>query len=178
MRADDERDEDASASDQRALLARAFAGDDVAAAFDAEKAGEVEAELPKTEVPKQMPGWGGWAEDQARRPTPKWQIDAERKAKRLRDAPPARNRADVTGARSGHPREKFDKKAAGFNVEHPPHGFDSKEVYEGSMRAPLGSDVNTDRAFRDLTRPKVLKNAGAVIRPTAFPKGKKGAAKK
>ena len=59
MRADDERDEDASASDQRALLARAFAGDDVAAAFDAEKAGEVEAELPKTEVPKQMPGWGG-----------------------------------------------------------------------------------------------------------------------
>ena len=74
--------------------------------------------------------------------------------------------------------EKFDKKAAGFNVEHLPHGFDSKDVYEGSMRAPLGSDVNTDRAFRDLTRPKVLKNAGAVIRPTAFPKGKKGAAKK
>ena len=179
MRADDERDEDAedaSASDQRALLARAFAGDDVAAAFDAEKAGEVEAELPKTEVPKQMPGWGGWAEDQARRPTPKWQIDAERKAKRLRDAA-AKNRADANLARVVI-SEKFDKKAAGFNVEHLPHGFDSKEVYEGSMRAPLGSDVNTDRAFRDLTRPKVLKNAGAVIRPTAFPKGKKGAAKK
>ena len=160
----------------RALLARAFAGDDVAAAFDAEKAGEVEAELPKTEVPKQMPGWGGWAEDQARRPTPKWQIDAERKAKRLRDAA-AKNRADANLTRVVI-SEKFDKKAAGFNVEHLPHGFDSKEVYEGSMRAPLGSDVNTDRAFRDLTRPKVLKNAGAVIRPTAFPKGKKGAAKK
>ena len=163
-------------SDQRALLARAFAGDDVAAAFDAEKAAEVEAELPKTEVPKQMPGWGGWAEDQARRPTPKWQIDAERKAKRARDAA-AKSRADANLKRVVI-SEKFDKKAAGFNVEHLPHGFDSKDVYEGSMRAPLGSDVNTDRAFRDLTRPKVLKNAGAVIRPMAFPKGKKGAAKK
>jgi U3 small nucleolar RNA-associated protein 14 len=38
------------------------------------------------------------------------------------------------------------------------------------MRAPLGSDVNTDKAFRDLTRPKVLKNAGAVIRPMQKPK--------
>ena len=93
-----------------------------------------------------MPGWGGWAEDQARRPTPKWQIDAERKAKRLRDAA-AKNRADANLTRVVI-SEKFDKKAAGFNVEHLPHGFDSKDVYEGSMRAPLGSDVNTDRAFR------------------------------
>jgi len=42
----------------------------------------VEGELPKTEVAKQMPGWGGWADDQARRPVPKWQKDAEKKAAR------------------------------------------------------------------------------------------------
>jgi len=42
------------------------------------------------------------------------------------------------------------------------------------MRTPLGLDVNTDKSFRDLTRPKVLKNAGAVIRPMEFPKGQRG----
>jgi hypothetical protein len=33
--------------------------------------------------------------------------------------------------------------------------------------------VNTDKSFRDLTRPKVLKNAGAVIRPPTLPKSRK-----
>jgi U3 small nucleolar RNA-associated protein 14 len=65
--------------------------------------------------------------------------------------------------------EKYDKKAAALNVETLPHGYDSKEVYEGAMRTPLGPDVN----FRDLTRPKILKNAGAVIKPMKFPKGRR-----
>ena len=69
--------------------------------------------------------------------------------------------------------EKYDKKAAALNVETLPHGYDSKEVYEGAMRTPLGPDVNTDKSFRDLTRPKILKNAGAVIKPMKFPKGRR-----
>ena len=162
---DDEKDS------QRALLARAFAGDDVVAAFDAEKAAEVEAELPKTELPKRMPGWGGWAEEQAKRPPPKWQVEAEKAAAREK-AKALKARADAKLARVVI-SERFDKKAARFNVEHLPHGFESKAVYEGSMRAPLGGDVNTDKSFRDLTRPKVLKNAGAVIRPPTLPKTRK-----
>ena len=157
---------------QRALLARAFAGDDVVAAFDAEKAAEVEAELPKTETPKRMPGWGGWAEEQAKRPPPKWQVEAEKAAAREK-AKALKARADAKLARVVI-SERFDKKAARFNVEHLPHGFESKAVYEGSMRAPLGGDVNTDKSFRDLTRPKVLKNAGAVIRPPTLPKTRRG----
>ena len=165
---------DASEEDsdsRRALLARAFAGDDVVAAFDAEKAAEVEAELPKVETPKRMPGWGGWAEDQAKRPPPKWQVEAEKAAAREK-ARALKSRADAD-LRRVVISEKFDKKAAAFNVEHLPHGFESKAVYEGSMRAPLGADVNTDKSFRDLTRPKVLKNAGAVIRPPTLPKTRK-----
>ena len=156
---------------QRALLARAFAGDDVVAAFDAEKNAEVEAELPKFETPKRMPGWGGWAEDQAKRPVPKWQVEAEKKAAREK-ARALKARADAD-LRRVVISERFDKKAAAFNVEHLPHGFESREVYEGAMRHPLGSDVNTDKSFRDLTRPKVLKNAGAVIRPPTLPKSRK-----
>ena len=163
-------DEDDDES-RRALLERAFAGDDVVAAFDAEKTAEVEAELPESETPKRMPGWGGWAEDQAKRPAPKWQTEAEKAAARAKArARAARSDADL---RRVIISEKFDKKAAAFNVEHLPHGFESKAVYEGSMRAPLGADVNTDKSFRDLTRPKVLKNAGAVIRPPSLPKTRK-----
>jgi hypothetical protein len=166
-----EGSDDERAESQRALLARAFAGDDVVAAFDAEKAAEVEAELPKTETPKRMPGWGGWAEEQAKRPPPKWQVEAEKAAAREK-AKALKARADAKLARVVI-SERFDKKAARFNVEHLPHGFESKAVYEGSMRAPLGGDVNTDKSFRDLTRPKVLKNAGAVIRPPTLPKTRK-----
>ena len=146
------------------------AGDDVVGEFETDKNAEVTGELPKIDVPKQMPGWGGWAEDQAKRGPPKWQLEAERKAKREQQkALKARRDADLKHVVIS---ERYDKKVAGFNVEHLPHGFDSKAVYEGSMRMPLGPDANTDKSFRDMTRPAVLKAAGTVIRPMTFPKGR------
>ena len=156
---------------QRDLLSRAFAGDDVVGEFEADKNAEVTGELPKVDVPKQMPGWGGWADVQAKRGPPKWQLEAERKARaEQQKALKARRDASLKHVVIS---ERYDKKVAGFNVEHVPHGFDSKAVYEGSMRTPLGPDANTDKSFRDLTRPKVLVNAGAVIRPMTFPKGRR-----
>ncbi|ACO65665.1 predicted protein [Micromonas commoda] len=156
---------------QRDLLSRAFAGDDVVGEFEADKNAEVTDELPKVDVPKQMPGWGGWADVQAKRGPPKWQLEAERKARATQQkALKARRDANLKHVVIS---ERYDKKVAGFNVEHVPHGFDSKAVYEGSMRTPLGPDANTDKSFRDLTRPKVLVNAGAVIRPMTFPKGRR-----
>ena len=172
---DDAKDQPASngVSDlsQRDLLSRAFAGDDVVGEFEADKNAEVTDELPKVDVPKQMPGWGGWADVQAKRGPPKWQLEAERKARATQQkALKARRDANLKHVVIS---ERYDKKVAGFNVEHVPHGFDSKAVYEGSMRTPLGPDANTDKSFRDLTRPKVLVNAGAVIRPMTFPKGRR-----
>ena len=172
---DDAKDHPASngVSDlsQRDLLSRAFAGDDVVGEFEADKNAEVTDELPKVDVPKQMPGWGGWADVQAKRGPPKWQLEAERKARATQQkALKARRDANLKHVVIS---ERYDKKVAGFNVEHVPHGFDSKAVYEGSIRTPLGPDANTDKSFRDLTRPKVLVNAGAVIRPMTFPKGRR-----
>jgi len=43
----------------------------------------------------------------------------------------------------------------------------------GGLRVPRSLALNTDKSFRDLTRPKVLVNAGAVIRPMTFPKGRR-----
>lgn len=39
------------------------------------------------------------------------------------------------------------------------------QVYEKRMRVPLGRDTNTEASFRDLTRPKVIKQTGQIIKP-------------
>ena len=109
---------------------------------DAEKAGEVEAELPKTEVPKQMPGWGGWAEDQARRPTPKWQIDAERKAKRRQSAPPLKIAPTPIAAAWSSPRSSIRK----------PRGSTSNTCRTGSTRRRCTREACARRWVRTSTR--------------------------
>lgn len=62
---------------QRELIAAAFAGDDVQAEFDAEKAAEAEAEAPAVEEPSQLPGWGNWADRQRE---PAWLLSAKAQA--------------------------------------------------------------------------------------------------
>lgn len=64
---------------QRELIARAFAGDDVQAEFEAVKAAEAEAEAPAAEAPSLLPGWGAWAAQQC---TPGWMAAAQDKAAR------------------------------------------------------------------------------------------------
>ncbi len=153
------------------LMRRAFANDDIEAAFEKEKLADVDAELPETDVPKNLPGWGAWASEQR---APKWMQDAEKKAKAER-AKALKNRRD---AKLKHVviSEKFDKKAAQFNVESLPHGYASKATYEGSMRQPLGPDVNTSGMFSKLNAPKVLKPTGSIIKPLKLPKQKQKSA--
>ncbi len=57
----------------------AFASDDVAGDFAADKAQEVAAELPHIEEPSLLPGWGAWADQQK---DPKWMRDAKAKAQK------------------------------------------------------------------------------------------------
>lgn len=151
---------------QRALLRRAFASDDVAAEFAAEKAAQVEEQLPKEEVPGLMPGWGLWADQQRE---PKWMAEARLKAARRKEAAAAARK----DARLAHVvvTEKWDKKAAKYKAAALPFPFKSTDAYENSIRQPLGRDVNPDAAFRNLTRPAVIKSAGAVIEPLRYSKG-------
>jgi U3 small nucleolar RNA-associated protein 14 len=64
---------------QRDLVRMAFAGDDVEAAFAADKAAEVAQELPAVDAPSLMPGWGNWAGAQRE---PQWMRAAQQKAQR------------------------------------------------------------------------------------------------
>ncbi|CAG9464190.1 unnamed protein product [Pedinophyceae sp. YPF-701] len=150
---------------QRALIAEAFAGDDVAAEFAEAKRREAEEELPKIETPTVMPGWGMWS-DQQREPA--WMRRERDKAEKERaDALRRRKDAKLEGVVVS---EKWDKKASKLWTPSVPFPFTSREAYERSLRQPLGREYNTDAGFRNLTRPAVLKSTGVIIDPLKFSK--------
>ncbi|KAK9806336.1 hypothetical protein WJX72_010623 [[Myrmecia] bisecta] len=150
---------------QRQLISRAFAGDDVEAEFAAEKAAEVAEELPDIETPSVMPGWGAWA-GQAREP--RWMQDARTKAQKAKEKA-AGNRKDAK-LKAVMISERWDKKASKYSTASVPFPFDSRETYERSIRQPMGRDFNTDSAFRDFTRPAILKSTGVIIEPLKYSK--------
>lgn len=41
------------------------------------------------------------------------------------------------------------------------------------MRQPLGRDFNTDAAFRNMTRPEILKTTGTIINPIKLTNNKR-----
>ncbi len=65
-----------------------------------------------------------------------------------------RNRQDAIGKRKDARlaaviiTERYDKKAAKYATPSVPFPFGSKDVYERSIRQPLGRDFNTDSSFR------------------------------
>ncbi|KFM25617.1 U3 small nucleolar RNA-associated protein 14 [Auxenochlorella protothecoides] len=155
--------ESAAAYTQDDLIRMAFANDDVAAEFAAEKASEVEAELPKVEGVGTLPGWGNWAGAQRE---PAWMAAARRKAEQQRAAAAAaRKDAKMQYVILS---ERWDKAAAKYRTATLPFPYDSKETYERARRQPLGKEYNTDASFRDLTRPAVVKDAGVVIEPLRY----------
>ena len=170
---DEEQDPDALVGGvtarQRALIAAAFAGDDVAAEFAAAKAAEVASQLPDDGsaalASAVLPGWGAWHDEQT---VPRAAKEAALKAKqRVADA--LLQRADA-----GKPHvlisERFDKHAAAYTVPALPFPFKSREAFEAAMRQPMSREVNTDVSFRNMTRPKVITHAGATIEPIRFRK--------
>jgi U3 small nucleolar RNA-associated protein 14 len=148
---------------QEDLVRRAFAGDDVVSEFSKEKLAEVEEELPKEEIPGAVPGWGTWAN--AKR-EPRWAVEAKAKAAARKEAAAA-SREDAA-LQYVVISEKWDKKNAKYRTPEVPFPFNSKETYERAMRQPLGRDFNTAAAFRNLTRPEVVKDAGVIIQPVRF----------
>ncbi|GIL67776.1 hypothetical protein Vafri_21053 [Volvox africanus] len=150
-------------ADQRDLIRQAFAGDDVEAEFADEKAAAVAEELPDVDEPSLIPGWGAWASNQR---NSNWMKEAKEKA--------AKSRAEaIKGRRDGNLKyvmisEKWDKKSIKYTAPSAPYPFTSQEAYERSIRQPLGREYNPDTAFRDLTRPAVLKQVGVPIAPLRF----------
>ncbi|KAK7463473.1 hypothetical protein VKT23_006822 [Stygiomarasmius scandens] len=145
------------AIEQRELVARAFAGDNVVKAFEDAKRAEIAADAPK-EVDTTLPGWGSWGGAGTTKAKLKPHL-----IKKVAGVDP-KSRADYG---KGHViiSEKKDKKAAKYLVKDLPYPYTSKAQFERRMEQPLGPEWNTRVGFQKGTLPKVVKKMGTVIDP-------------
>ncbi|THH10407.1 hypothetical protein EW145_g1352 [Phellinidium pouzarii] len=133
--------EKVKAFEQRELVARAFAGDNVVRHFEEAKRKEIEADAPR-EVDTTLPGWGSWGGSG---------IDPK-------------SRADY-GKAHVIISERRDKKASKYAVRDLPYPYTSKAQFEARMSVPLGTEWNTRLGFQRGTLPRVVKKMGTVIDP-------------
>ncbi|KAI7521257.1 hypothetical protein KC316_g19593, partial [Hortaea werneckii] len=116
---------------------RAFAGDDVQAAFNAEKEEDVASEDEK-EISTHLPGWGSWTGTGLSR--------SIQKANKKQQHNPLFKHKLPGGVRPEQRKdarlpnviisEKKDRKGGKYQAPMLPHGFEQKEQYERSLRVP------------------------------------------
>ncbi|KAL4196932.1 hypothetical protein AMTRI_Chr04g248760 [Amborella trichopoda] len=156
-------DSDDNLPTQSDLIHRAFAGDDVEEEFEKEKLALLNEEIPEPEKLVMLPGWGQWTDVQRKKGLPSWMVEEHESAKKKReDALKKRKDANLKHVIIS---ERVDKKAAKFHAEELPFPYKSKEVFEQSIRVPLGPDYNPTSSFRALVRPSVVKKPGVIINP-------------
>lgn len=151
---------------QEELIRRAFAGDDVEDDFEREKQDALNEEVPEPEKPVLLPGWGQWTNIQKKRGPPSWMLEEHDNAKKKREEA-LKKRKD---ANLNHViiSEKRDKKAEKLYTPTLPYPFTSQEIFEGSIRMPIGPEFNPGTAVPALIRPEVVKRSGSIIKPIKF----------
>ncbi len=148
----------------RALTAKGFAGDNVAADFASEKALTITEEAASEET-SYLPGWGAWVgsglskreaarSKGARTITKKEGIDASKRKDRKLD------RVIIN--------EKRVRQNVKYMASQVPFPYESREQYERSLRVPKGKEWTTKQVFQENTRPRVIVKQG-VIRPLRKP---------
>lgn len=147
------------ASEQRALIERAFAGDNVIEEeFVSEKAHVIDRDTPK-DIDVTLPGWGCWGGSGPGTQEPKKRI-IKKAAKQSPRADEKLKHVIIT--------ERKDKKAAAKMVTQVPFPFTSKQQFEKSIRQPVGREWNTASTFKSLSTPKVSTKAGTAIAPMSL----------
>ncbi|TCD71137.1 hypothetical protein EIP91_012085 [Steccherinum ochraceum] len=145
------------AFEQRDIVARAFAGDNVVQQFAEAKRLEMQEDAPK-EVDTTLPGWGSWGGAGLKKSAPKPQF-----VKKVAGVDP-KTRADYNKAHVII-SEKRDKKAAKYMVKDLPFPYTSKAQFERNMDTPLGTEWNTRVGFQRGTLPRVVTKPGTIISP-------------
>ncbi|KAG6647898.1 hypothetical protein CIPAW_07G109900 [Carya illinoinensis] len=151
---------------QAELIRQAFAGDDVEEDFENAKQEVLNEENPEPEKPVLLPGWGQWTHVQKKKGLPSWMLKDHENAQRKREEA-LKKRKD---ARLKHViiSEKLDVKAQKLLTKTLPYPFTSKEVFEQSIRMPIGPEFNPATTVGALNRPEVVKKPGVIIRPIEF----------
>ncbi|OAA48892.1 small nucleolar ribonucleoprotein complex subunit Utp14 [Beauveria brongniartii RCEF 3172] len=148
----------------QALVARAFAGEDVVGAFAREKAAVADDDDDKV-VDNTLPGWGAWVgEGVSKRELKR---NAGRFLTKVEGIKP-KNRKDAKLAKVII-NEKRIKKNNLYMASQLPHPFESREQYERSLRLPVGPEWMTKETFQANTKPRVLTKQGVItpmLKPT------------
>ena len=152
--------------DQAEILRRAFAGDDVAAAFEAEKDTTMQEEDDQV-IDNTLPGWGSWVgtglskRDKKKRAPHANQIQ---KIEGIR--PDKRKDAKLKGVIINQKRNKANGKYLAGEL---PHMYGTKAEYERSIRMPVGGQWNTSQTYQENVKPRVMVKPGAIVRPMEKP---------
>ncbi|KAL3531478.1 hypothetical protein ACH5RR_010800 [Cinchona calisaya] len=151
---------------QEELIRRAFAGDDVEEDFEKDKDEILNEENPEPEKPTLLPGWGQWTHIQRKKGLPSWMQEEHDNAKKKREEALKKRR----DAHLNHViiSEKLDKKAEKLHTKTLPFPYTSKEVFEQSIRMPIGPEFNPATAIGALNCPEVVKKAGVIIKPIKY----------
>ncbi|XP_042518607.1 uncharacterized protein C57A7.06 [Macadamia integrifolia] len=151
---------------QEDLIHRAFAGDNVEEEFEDDKLEILKEENPEPEKPVLLPGWGQWTHIQQKKGLPSWMLEEHANAKKTREE-------SLMKRKDAHLKhviisEKIDKKAEKLHTKILPYPYTSKEVFEQSIRMPIGPEFNPATSVGALNRPEVVKKPGVIIKPIKF----------
>ncbi|KAI3464323.1 hypothetical protein Pfo_020986 [Paulownia fortunei] len=151
---------------QAELIQRAFAGDDVEEDFEKDKEAILNEENPEPEKPVLLPGWGQWTDIQKKKGLPSWMLEEHEMAKKKRvESLKKRKDAHLNNVIIS---EKLDRKAEKLHTKTLPYPYTSKEVFEQSIRMPIGPEFNPATAIGALNRPEVVKKSGVIIKPIKY----------
>lgn len=151
---------------QAELIRRAFAGDDVEEDFEKDKEEILKGENPEPEKPVLLPGWGQWTHVQQKKGLPSWMLEEHEIAKKKREE--ALKKRKDAHLKHVIVSEKLDKKAEKLHTKTLPFPYTSKEVFEQSIRMPIGPEFNPAVVLGALNRPEVVKKAGVIIKPIKY----------
>lgn len=170
------------------LVSRAFAGEDVAGEFQAEKEA-IMSEDDEKMIDNTMPGWGSWTgEGVSKRAknrhkgkvmTKKEGIKkTDRKdaklnkviitEKRVRKVRVATDPIDVCATVERALANRWYEQNEKYLASQMPHPFESRQQYERSLRLPIGPEWMTKQSFQQATKPRVLVKQG-IIAPMSKP---------
>jgi len=156
------------AQEQAMFHARAFAGDDVDLAFNAEKQDQIVDEDDKY-TSTHLPGWGSWTGSNLSK-------SVRKQNERQKHNPLFKNK--VEGVRAADRRdaklknviisEAQQRKGKKYLAGQLPHQYEKKEQYERALRLPVGPEWTTKEVFQRATKPRVVVKQG-VIKPLERP---------
>ncbi|KAK4554744.1 hypothetical protein LTR86_008246 [Recurvomyces mirabilis] len=155
-------------SEQKAAYhRRAFAGDDVEVAFQAEKEADI-ADQAEQETSSHLPGWGSWTgaglSKKIRKANAKAAHNPLFKHKLPGGGVKAEERKDRgVGMEKVIVSEKGDRKGKIYLAASLPREFENGVQYERALRGPVGPEWTTKEVFQRGTRPRVVVKGGVVV---------------